>query len=155
MIFDSGHICTRKKTAKSNYSFHGKLKVGRALVLTYLDNPIAIFDFSHFQGVNWGQNWNKTQTSGTSCLFKNWSFSRCFEWHLDNYEDYLWSKFQLYLTLFTRVIASKSPSKWSQNQKKQLFLLGKVENGKYPEAETWYTESIDGWSYYRLCENFW
>ena len=41
-----------------------------------------------------------------------------------------------------------------KKNKKQLFLLGKVENGKYPEAETWYTESIDGWSYYRLCENF-
>ena len=26
---------------------------------------------------------------------------------------------------------------------------------KYPEAETWYPENIDGWSYYRLCDNFW
>ena len=26
--------------------------------------------------------------------------------------------------------------------KKQLFLLDKVENGKYPEAETWYPDSI-------------
>ena len=27
------------------------------------------------------------------------------------------------------------------------FLLGKVENSKYPEAETWHPESIDGWTY--------
>ena len=35
-----------------------------------------------------------------------------------------------------------------------MFLLGKVENDKYTEAETGEPESIDGWSYYRLCENF-
>ena len=38
--------------------------------------------------------------------------------------------------------------------KKQLFLPGKVENGKYPEAKTWHPESIDGRSYYRLFKNF-
>ena len=40
------------------------------------------------------------------------------------------------------------------NKKKQLFLLGKVANDKYPEAETWHPESIDGRPYFRLCENF-
>ena len=35
-----------------------------------------------------------------------------------------------------------------------MFLLGKVENDKYPEAETWHPESTDERSYYRLCENF-
>ena len=28
-----------------------------------------------------------------------------------------------------------------------LFLLGNVESNKYPEAETWHPESLDGWSY--------
>ena len=37
----------------------------------------------------------------------------------------------------------------------QLFLLGKVETSKYPEAETWHPESIDRKSYYRLCKHFW
>ena len=41
------------------------------------------------------------------------------------------------------------------NKTKYLFLLEKVENGKYPEAETWHPESIDRRSYYRLCKNFW
>ena len=36
-----------------------------------------------------------------------------------------------------------------------LFLLGKVKNNKYLQAETCHPENIDGWSYYRLCENFW
>ena len=36
-----------------------------------------------------------------------------------------------------------------------MFLKGKVKNGKYPEAETWHPQSIDGRSCYRLCENFW
>ena len=29
-------------------------------------------------------------------------------------------------------------------QKKQLFLLGKVENSKYSEVETWHPEIKDG-----------
>ena len=40
-------------------------------------------------------------------------------------------------------------------KKMYLFLLSKVENGKYPESETQPPESLDGWSYYRQCENFW
>ena len=30
-------------------------------------------------------------------------------------------------------------------KKPLLFLLGKVKNNKYPEAETWHPESRDGW----------
>ena len=37
----------------------------------------------------------------------------------------------------------------------QLFLLGKVETSKYPDAETWHPESIGRKSYYRLCNHFW
>ena len=33
------------------------------------------------------------------------------------------------------------------NQKNVVFFLSKVENNKYPEAETWHPESITGRSY--------
>ena len=85
-------------------------------------------------------------------------FSKFFKWHLYKYEDFLWLKFQLSLTLFTGVIAP-NPPKWAQQglkqKKKQLFLLGKVVNRKYTKAESWHPESIHRRSYYRLCENFW
>ena len=63
-----------------------------------------------------------------------------------NYEDYLWSKFQLSLTLFTGVIVPRLPPSHptkkypmgSWTKKKLLFLLGKVETNKYSEAETWH-----------------
>ena len=42
--------------AKRYYSFHWKLKEDRALILIYLDNIVAIFDFGHLQGVNWCQS---------------------------------------------------------------------------------------------------
>ena len=91
-----------------------------------------------------------------SCLCKNLRFSKFFKWHLYNYEDCLWSKFQLNLTFFTGVIAL-NPRKWAHRvmNQKNLFLLGKVKNPKYSKAETWHPESIDRRSYYRLCENFW
>ena len=50
-----------------------------------------------------------------------------------------------------------NPLKWvykGHEPKNQLFLLGKIENGNNPGAETWHPESIDRSSYYRLCENF-
>ena len=100
------------------------------------------------------ERWVKT-------LCKNSSFSKSFKWHLYDYEDYLWSKFHLNLTLFTGVIAPNPPpspkkecAQVGPEPKKMLFLLGKVENNKYSEAEIWHLESIDGWSYYTLCENF-
>ena len=96
----------------------------------------------------------KKQTLGTvKILGRNSSFSKSFKWHLYNYKDYLWLKFQVYLTLFTGVIAPK-PTKigpvgfWDKET--FLFLLGKADNNKYPEAETWHPESIDECSYYRL-----
>ena len=46
-------------SAKVNYSFHWKLKGDWALIFTDLDSLMAIFDFGHFQGANWGQSWNK------------------------------------------------------------------------------------------------
>ena len=51
----------------------------------------------------------------------------------------------------------KNSSKWARlghEPKKVVVFSGKVENDKYSEDKTWYPESIDGWSYYRLCENF-
>ena len=44
---------------------------------------------------------------------------------------------------------------WVLDQKNVLFLLGKIENNKNTETETWRLEGIEEWSYYRLCENFW
>ena len=73
---------------------------------------------------------------------------------MHNHKVYLWSKFQLNLTLFTGVNVPQMGTTVSWT-KKTLFLLGKVESGKNPEAEIWHPESIDGWSYYRLWENFW
>ena len=89
-------------------------------------------------------------------------FQKFFKWHLCNYENYLWSKicsffFHLNLTLLTGVFTPDTPQNgpdWVLNEKKQLLSSDKVGNNKYPEDETWHPESIDGWSYYRLCENF-
>ena len=38
---------------------------------------------------------------------------------------------------------------WILYEKKsyKLFLPSNVKNSKYPEAETWHPENIDGWSY--------
>ena len=49
----------------------------------------------------------------------------------------------------------KNEPNWVLNQTKSLFFPSKVESSRYPEAGTWHPESIDGWSYFRLCENFW
>ena len=68
----------------------------------------------------------------------------------------MWTKFLLILTSLTGVIAP-NPPKWAQKglePKMQLFLLGKVETSKYPDAETWHPESIGRKSYYRLCKHF-
>ena len=101
----------------------------------------------------------KSQNLGQYCHYKNLSYSKCFKRHLYNYEDYyLWPKCLLNQTLLTRFIAPKN-QKMGQNgswTKKTLrFLLAKVKSEKYPKADTWHPESIDGWSYYRLCKNFW
>ena len=113
----------------------------------------------HLQGVNLGQSQTKNSNFGyckNSLYIKIWAFKNLF--HLYNYEDYSWSKFQLNMTLFPGVIAPK-PHKMgpigSWTKKMLLSFLGKAENNKYPEAEIWHPESIDGWSYYRLYENFW
>ena len=115
---------------------------------TYLDNQMPIYDFGHLQRVNWGQSQTKNSNFG---YCKNLSFSKSLIWRLYNYEDYLWSKFQLNLTLFTRVIAPKNPPKWAQlgPEPNKTF-----KNNKYPEAEIWYPESIEVLYYYSLGQNF-
>ena len=35
-----------------------------ALILTNLNSLMAIFDFRHLQGVNWGQSWTKNSNFG-------------------------------------------------------------------------------------------
>ena len=135
------------------------MKGDRVLILIYLDSSMPIFDFGHLQEVNWGQSQATNSNLGTvKTLCKSLSFSKSFDWNLCNYENCLWSKFQLNLTLLTGVIAPKPPKMdpiGSWTKKTLLFFLCKVEKNKYPEAETWYPESKDGCSYYRLWENFW
>ena len=87
LIFDPGPITPNvpeisPNRAKSNYSSHWKLNGDRASILTYFESQLAIFDFGHLQGVNWGQSWPKTGTLCTSpvcCLCKNSSFSKYFK----------------------------------------------------------------------------
>ena len=54
---------------------------------------------------------------------------------------------------------SYCPSKWAQlvpePKKMYLFLLGKADSHKYPEHERMHPKSIDLWSYFRICVNFW
>ena len=146
-------------SAKVNYGFHWKLKGDRALILTDLESLMAIFDFDHLQRVQIGVKVEpKTQTLDKSCHCKNLSSSKCFKWHLYNYENNLWPKVQLNQSLFTGGIAHKNPKmdpNRSWTKKAYWFLLAKVKNDKYSKAETWHPKSIDGWSYYRLCENLW
>ena len=99
---------TSPNRAKSNYSFHWKLKGDRALILNYLDSQLAVFYFGELQGVMWGQRWTKNwQFVYISCLCKNLSFPKCLKQYLYNYKDYLWSEFQLNLMLLVGVIAPK------------------------------------------------
>ena len=41
-------------------------------------------------------------------------FSKCFEYHLYNFEEYLSSKFLFNLTLFTLELLPPYPLKWTQ-----------------------------------------
>ena len=123
MTLDLSPNCTQRiqTRAKGNYSFHWKLRRVRALILIYLDSQLAIFDFGHLQGVNWGQSWTKNSNVYIPCLCKNSSFSKCFKYYMYNYEDYLWSEFQFNMMLFTEVIAQNT-LKWTHrllNQKKR------------------------------------
>ena len=100
----------------------------------------------------------KTQTLGASCLCKNSSFSKCYKWHLYNYVNYRDQNFSSISCYLLELLPQNTPQNgpnWVLNQKKWMLLPSKVENGKYPEDETWYPESLDEWSYYRLCENAW
>ena len=125
-----GHFVPQKSPnrAKSSNSFHWKLKGDRVLILTDLDSSMAkfflniftVFDFGHLQVVNGVKVGPKIRTLCMSYLCKNWSFSKCFTWYLYNYETYLWSKFQLNLTLFTGVVAPQKTQNgisWTNNSK--------------------------------------
>ena len=74
------------------------------MIWTYLDSQMPIYDFGHLPGVNWGESRTKN-----SNYYKNSSFSKSFKCYLYNYEDYLWPKSQLNLTLLSGVKAPKLP----------------------------------------------
>ena len=44
---------------------------------------------------------------------------------------------------------------WVLNQKNVVLLLGRFENKKDAETESWHPERLEERFYYRLCENFW
>ena len=44
---------------------------------------------------------------------------------------------------------------WILNQKNVVLLLGRFENKKDAETESWHPERLEERFYYRLCENFW
>ena len=98
--------------AKSNYSFHWKLKENRTLILTYLDSQMAIFDFGYLQVVNWvkvsTKNWN---FGYIPCLFiKIQFFQNALNMYLYNYGGLPVVRiFQLYLMFFTGVIIPTPP----------------------------------------------
>ena len=46
----------------------------------------------------------KVQILGTSCDRKNLTLRKSFTWLLQSYDDYLWPKFQLNLTLFNELL---------------------------------------------------
>ena len=97
--------------AKRDYCFHWKLKGNGALFLIYLDSQMAIL-FGSSSGLNWGQSWTKKWNfMYIPCICKNSYFSKCFNYYLHNYYDYLWSEFQFNMMLFTGIIAS-NPTKW-------------------------------------------
>ena len=137
--------------AKSNYSFHWKLKGNRALILTYLDSSMDIFNFSHLQRVYRGKSWVHSvfvkiqvlpnalngicKTMRTTC---GQNFSSIWRWLLKLLHHY----------------PPENWPNWVVNQKNVLFLQGKVENNRNKKTETWHTEIIEEWFHYRLCKNF-
>ena len=98
MIFGSGPICTQKSgnSAQGNCNFQWKLKEDGVLNLADLDSWIAFFDFSHLQGVYWGQSWTKNANLGGQ--FRPNLGSHFF--FLLNFTRILWYFWDLRLTLF-------------------------------------------------------
>lgn len=143
MIFDLGPICIPEKRNRAKYHSisHWKLRWDRAFILTNLDSPmVRSFHYKYLVLLIWPYSRCKlelkmdqeVQTWGTSCGQKNLSFSECFLWHLCNYQEYLWLKFQLNWSLFVWFIAPKSP---------KMGPIGSLNR------------KLDRWSYCRLCEN--
>ena len=128
------------------------------MILNYLDSQLAIFDFGHLQGVNWGQSWTKNWTFVyIPCLYKNWVFQNAWNSICATMSTTCSQNFSSIWCCLLELLP-KSPTKWAQlgpKPKNVVLLLGKVETNKSTETKTWHSERVEKWSYYRLCENFW
>ena len=120
LIFDPNLLPGKNSPniAKSNHVFLGKGTGDRALILTYLDSPMAeVFPYyclnfsisAIFRGKTCCQSWTKSSNFGPvsflwipQLLFKQWFFLP---------EYYLWWEFRQYWTIFGRLRAQKPPKK--------------------------------------------
>ena len=113
---------------------------------------MAIFDLVHLQGINWASQldqklkfWVKSWLSAVSV--KIWDFQNALSAVCTTMRTPDGQNFSSIWSCLLEVLP--------QTHQKTVYLLGKIDTCKYPEAETWHPESIDGRSYYKLCENFW
>ena len=117
-VLDPFLLIKTPNTAKSNCIFHSKLRPDRALIFGYSDSPINksfLWDIYFFQFCthSWGKLGPKLDQKRKllvcPAVVKLRIFTKSVTWQLHIWEEHLWSKFQPYSTLFSRVIAQKTP----------------------------------------------
>ena len=143
-------------STKVNYSFHWKLKEDRTLILTDLA-PDDYFWFRPSSGGKLGSKLDpKLKLLVSPVTVKIWALQNALNGICTTMRTTCGQTFSSIRHCLLELLPTKTP-KWAQigPEQKNPFLLAKVKNNKYPEAETWHPESIHGWSYYRLCENLW
>ena len=115
------------------------------MILTYLDSQLAIFDFSHLQGVNLVKIGPKTETLRTSSIsakirvFQNALKSICTTMSATCGQNFSSTNI-VYRSYCPKTHQNRH--NWIINQKTIVLLLGKVENDKYTETETWHPERV-------------
>ena len=113
------------------------------MILIHLDNLIVIFDFGHFQEVNWGQVEPKTlKTLGNFKKFR--FFKNPLNIICTTIRTTCGQNFSSVWRCLLELLSPNSPPPLEKkvpngvlNQKALLFLLGKVETKNYAEAKTW------------------
>ena len=128
------------------------------MILNYLNSQLAIFDFGHLQGVNWGQSWTKNWNFVyISCLCKNWVTQNAWNSICTTMRTTCGQNFSSVWCWLLELLPKNLPksAQLGPKPKHVVLLLGKVENNKSTEAKTWHPERVEEWSYYRLCENSW
>ena len=130
LIFNPGPICTYKKPfgAKSNFTVHWKLRTDRTLFLTDLDIPMANLEIPN--------------------IVKILSFLKFITWHLDVNKGYLWSKFQIIMTLCTGFNAK--PKRPKNSTKRAIsWMLNWYKN--IWKFLTWQPQMLQQWDVQGLC----